>query len=266
MTVLVTRTGIATVDEPTDPHLNGIVELLRQSIPPECAGLTPYHAVNFAAFLAAAVTPPRNLRTVVLRCVRGSSQVRAVADWRVLGERLFLNGIAVAAEQRGRGWGGLLLDDGYELARQFGCTELALDVSLGNPGARRLYERHGFIEETYAEWSEAGLDGAVPDPSVRLLDWPSFVAHHSAYGFGDLRIGSEAGATTVRVVGASLRLPTDAPAGFAAALAEVVSTTRSYRIRRSAGAGTTGGFASFARMSRPLRAAELNEPVQRGDI
>ncbi|MEH0936285.1 GNAT family N-acetyltransferase [Micromonospora psammae] len=253
MSVLVTRAGVSAVDEPTDPHLGRIVELLRQSIPEECAGLTPYHAAGFTAFLAAAVAPPRGLRTVVLRCVRDSSGVRAVADWRVLGERLFLNGIAVAAGQRGRGWGGLLLDDGDDLARQLGCTELALDVSLGNPGARRLYERRGFTDEAYAEWTEARSDGAA-DPTVRLLDWPLFVAHHSAYGFGDLQIRSKAGATSVRVVGTALRLPADAPGpGLAAALAEVVPHTRCYRIGTTAGNGTTGAFARFARMSRPVQ-------------
>ncbi|MBM7493647.1 ribosomal protein S18 acetylase RimI-like enzyme [Micromonospora luteifusca] len=253
MTVLVTRTAIVTVDEPTDPHLDGIVELLRQSIPAECAGLTPVHAANFSAYLAAAVSPPRSLRTVMLRCVRDSSGVRAVADWRVLGGRLFLNGIAVAADQRGRGWGGLLLDDGCDLARRLGCTELALDVSVRNPGARRLYERRGFADETYAQWTEVTPDGSAPNPHVRLLDWPSFVAHHSAYGFGDLRVRSEAGATSVRVVGAALRLPAEVTGpGLAAALTEVVPATRCYRIRTVSGAGTTGGFAHFARMSRPV--------------
>ncbi|MCF0095792.1 GNAT family N-acetyltransferase [Micromonospora sp. MH99] len=255
MTVLVPRTGIVTVDEPTDPHLDGIVELLRQSIPAGCAGLTPYHATDFAAFLGAAVAPPSDLRTVVLRCVRDASRVRAVADWRVLGRRLFLNGIAVAAGQRGRGWGGLLLDDGYDLARHLGCADLALDVSLGNPRARRLYERRGFTDESYARWTEVRLDGVAPDPTVRLLDWPSFAAHHSAFGFGDLRIGWATGTTSVRVVGASLRLAADAPGpGLAAALAEVVPTSRCYRISstRKAEAGTADGFAHFARMSRPV--------------
>ncbi|MFY1620573.1 GNAT family N-acetyltransferase [Micromonospora sp. WMMD736] len=253
MTVLVPRFGIATVDEPTDPHLDGIVALLRQSIPAECAGLTPYHSATFAAFLSAAVAPPSDLRTVVLRYVRDPAGIRAVADWRVIGGRLFLNGIAVAAGHRGRGWGGLLLDDGHDLARQLGCADLALDVSVGNPGARRLYERRGFTDESYAQWTEVRLDPVAPEPAVRLLDWPSFAAHHAAYGFGDLRIGWATGTAGVRVVGASLRLAAEVPgAGLAAALARVLPITRCYRIGPTAEAGTSGGFARFARMSRPV--------------
>ncbi|MGC0415775.1 GNAT family N-acetyltransferase [Embleya sp. AB8] len=55
-----------------------------------------------------------------------------------------MDGIAVAADQRGTGIGGLLLAEIATLAHERGYRRIRLDVIDTNPRARALYERHGF--------------------------------------------------------------------------------------------------------------------------
>ncbi|WP_029288399.1 GNAT family N-acetyltransferase [Cellulomonas sp. HZM] len=54
-------------------------------------------------------------------------------------------GLGVAATHRGRGIGCALLVGCIDLARELGWRALSLSVEDGNTGARRLYERHGFV-------------------------------------------------------------------------------------------------------------------------
>jgi ribosomal protein S18 acetylase RimI-like enzyme len=57
---------------------------------------------------------------------------------------LVMDGIAVDAAHRGRGIGGLLLEEIVAVAAEHGCRRIRLDVIDANPRARALYERHGF--------------------------------------------------------------------------------------------------------------------------
>lgn len=58
---------------------------------------------------------------------------------------LLMDGIAVSATMRGRGVGTGLLHELMTYARDHGYQTIRLDVIDTNPGARRLYERNGFI-------------------------------------------------------------------------------------------------------------------------
>ncbi|MGY0232020.1 GNAT family N-acetyltransferase [Longispora urticae] len=58
---------------------------------------------------------------------------------------LVMDGICVDPALRGRGIGGLLLDEIGAVARDLGCARIRLDVIDANPRARALYERHGFV-------------------------------------------------------------------------------------------------------------------------
>ncbi len=58
---------------------------------------------------------------------------------------LLMDGISVATSMRGQGIGGTLLDRLTEYAVAQGLTHLRLDVVDTNPGAKRLYERKGFV-------------------------------------------------------------------------------------------------------------------------
>ncbi|KUH40665.1 MULTISPECIES: GNAT family N-acetyltransferase [Streptomyces] len=58
--------------------------------------------------------------------------------------QLVMDGIAVDAGVRGRGIGGLLLEEVAAVAAESGCREVRLDVIDTNPRARALYERRGF--------------------------------------------------------------------------------------------------------------------------
>lgn len=56
-----------------------------------------------------------------------------------------MDGIFVAAEARGQGVGGQLLDAVLAAAAQEGCRVVRLDVIDINPRAQALYERKGFV-------------------------------------------------------------------------------------------------------------------------
>ncbi|CAM5714850.1 GNAT family N-acetyltransferase OS=Streptomyces alboniger OX=132473 GN=CP975_33495 PE=4 SV=1 [Streptomyces alboniger] len=58
--------------------------------------------------------------------------------------QLLMDGIAVDADLRGRGVGGLLIEEVAAVAAERGCRQIRLDVIDTNPRARALYERLGF--------------------------------------------------------------------------------------------------------------------------
>ncbi len=60
----------------------------------------------------------------------------------------YLLAIAIDKELRGEGVGSALMDSTEERARACGSTQLSLDVSTRNEGARRLYERRGMTVES----------------------------------------------------------------------------------------------------------------------
>ena len=56
-----------------------------------------------------------------------------------------MDGIAVHKDYRGLGIGSQLLNGVVNHAREHGFATVRLDVIETNPGAKRLYERSGFI-------------------------------------------------------------------------------------------------------------------------
>jgi len=57
----------------------------------------------------------------------------------------YVNVLAVTDTWRGHGIGSRLLVEAERQARDGGCAAMSIIVSDKNPGARRLYERHGFV-------------------------------------------------------------------------------------------------------------------------
>ena len=84
-----------------------------------------------------------------------SASLVAVAGDRVIGhvlvhlERYGVAGLGMMVDVawRGRGVGGALVDAAIQSARDLGAHKLALQVWPHNTVARRLYLRHGFVEE-----------------------------------------------------------------------------------------------------------------------
>mgnify|MGYP006428236703 CR=1 FL=1 len=60
----------------------------------------------------------------------------------------YLQAIAVDEQLRGDGLGTLLMDSLEQQARKNGAARLSLDVSAGNQGATRFYERRGMTIES----------------------------------------------------------------------------------------------------------------------
>lgn len=73
--------------------------------------------------------------------------------------------LAVAPEAQGMGIGSKLIDYAAGIAREYGYAGLALDVSMENPSAQRLYERLGF--EVCAERQSPVRDV----PGHRYMEW-----------------------------------------------------------------------------------------------
>jgi ribosomal protein S18 acetylase RimI-like enzyme len=80
-----------------------------------------------------------------------------------------VNGLAVAPGRQGEGIGGRLLEAAIERSRRQNLRRLVLRVLSSNPGARRLYERHGFEVEG-ARREAFLLRGAYVDDLLMGLD------------------------------------------------------------------------------------------------
>lgn len=74
-----------------------------------------------------------------------------------------MDGIAVAPDVRGRGVGGLLIEEVAAVAAEQDCREIRLDVIDTNPRARALYERRGFtaVRTEHTPYLRRLLFGAV---------------------------------------------------------------------------------------------------------
>lgn len=72
-------------------------------------------------------------------------------------EELLMDGIAVAPEARGQGIGTAMLAAICDHARKVGKRAVRLDVINTNPGARKLYEREGFVAGDTTELEILGL-------------------------------------------------------------------------------------------------------------
>ena len=64
--------------------------------------------------------------------------------WCVAGEAQIMN-LAVAPEQRRKGYGYALLKAGLQCAREGACKSVLLEVRRSNAAAITLYEREGFV-------------------------------------------------------------------------------------------------------------------------
>lgn len=63
----------------------------------------------------------------------------------------YVNVLAVVPEERGKGHGSRLLEVADEIAGRLGLDGLSIIVSDGNSGARRLYERCGYVKTAERE-------------------------------------------------------------------------------------------------------------------
>jgi len=61
-------------------------------------------------------------------------------------DSLYVSSLAVAPGHRSKGVGGELMREAVELARWRKFAVVTLDVGVENEGARRFYERAGFVE------------------------------------------------------------------------------------------------------------------------
>jgi RimJ/RimL family protein N-acetyltransferase len=77
-------------------------------------------------------------------------------------------GMSMLAPYRGRGIGSRLLDAAIDWARQRSIRRLELEVLSNNPGARRLYERKGFMIEGCRRGAVA-VDGTFVDALAMAL-------------------------------------------------------------------------------------------------
>ncbi len=78
-------------------------------------------------------------------------------------------GMIVDARWRGRGVGGALVEAAVDWSRQRGAHKVALQVWTHNDAARRLYRRHGFVEEGFLHRHYRRRSGELWDAVVMGL-------------------------------------------------------------------------------------------------
>lgn len=74
-----------------------------------------------------------------------AAAVFSLYDRQAKPSQLLMDGITVHKDKRGQGIGSRLLDEIKQYGRDKGYNSVRLDVIDTNPGARRLYEREGFV-------------------------------------------------------------------------------------------------------------------------
>jgi ribosomal protein S18 acetylase RimI-like enzyme len=243
--------GIDHLDGQDRPAVKAAADLLAESVHESIRGLVPYHATRYPNFIAAALTPPPAVRTVLIRTITHAGKPVAVADWRVLESELFLNGLAVHEDFRGQRYGTRLLEDGLSLARSLGLPQLALDVASANTRAIALYNSVGFTDSHTAYWFNLTNDQlGAPGDRARVLDWPLFQPQRDAYGFADVSVRDDAGSVSrIRIVGTAMRLPSDRPVALdLQAMQAILGTSRAYAIGTEAVGVAGKPFARFRRM------------------
>ncbi|MEM9474881.1 MAG: GNAT family N-acetyltransferase, partial [Pseudomonadota bacterium] len=70
----------------------------------------------------------------------------------------YVNVLASYPEQRGKGFGSLLLDVADEIGRSTGSPQMSVIVASNNSGARRLYERKGYTKRATAPCVKNGWE------------------------------------------------------------------------------------------------------------
>lgn len=94
-----------------------------------------------------------------LAATSGKQILLAIDDERVVGVAVCFEGfstfagrpllnihdLVVTAACRGQGVGTMLLQAVAQRARELGCCRVTLEVDSSNPGAKKLYERSGFV-------------------------------------------------------------------------------------------------------------------------
>lgn len=117
----------------TELDLDQVLEIERASFP------SPWAREHFEFELS-------ENRWAVSRVVKRGDDVIAYAMVWHLHDELKINNIAVHAAWRRRGVGDWLLKRILDAGFAAGCRVARLEVRPSNGAARRLYERHGFIE------------------------------------------------------------------------------------------------------------------------
>ena len=84
------------------------------------------------------------LRAPVIKLIEDKYNKRIKLDNETDGDELYLDTIAVAPSQQGKGIGGLLLRHIIAYAKEQQFPKVGLLVDTKNPNAQRLYERTGF--------------------------------------------------------------------------------------------------------------------------
>jgi len=149
-----------------------LLELLQMSINIVDANFDqPVHTSGLVAILDEYARLPhiagrglsQEVRTNLITQLKAKSEKQillAIDDERVIGVAVCFQGfstfagrpllnihdLAVTTDYRGQGVGTLLLDAVAQRAKELGCCRVTLEVDTDNPGAKKLYDRSGFVK------------------------------------------------------------------------------------------------------------------------
>lgn len=141
---------MATLRTATPADLDAIMAIERAEFPADAWS---------AEAMAAELRAPHGRYLVAVDAV---DAVIGYAGVRVGGTQSDVQTIAVVPERRREGIGRALLVELLAEARRRGATEAFLEVRADNPGARRLYEAHGFAEAAIRRgYYPGGVDAVV---------------------------------------------------------------------------------------------------------
>jgi ribosomal protein S18 acetylase RimI-like enzyme len=173
-----------------------IVEVMRAGFDQAWLDITLYGCAGVEHYVEAQIRLGEPAHNRYMVC-RKEGAVVGVTEFRILGETLFWNNVAVLPAEQGSGVGATLLRAMVKEARGLGLRELSLDVLESNVKGLAGYERIGLrttAERSY--WRGAFPRGANPG-SFSVPDHSQAEVVHARFGFSQFSV--EGGGRTWKV-------------------------------------------------------------------
>lgn len=194
-------------------------------VEPEFFRTSIFSCPGYDRYLRQLAVLPARVRSNLLIGAYDNRELLGFAEWRRIGDVLFLNNLYVDPNCRGEGIGKNLIEFGKRLAVAEERITIALDAFASESKTIAWYERLGFQKErpsyTYSgpnPYGDSALDSISDnhthhsdlDHDFELADYSQSEAIHAAYGFSTLNLRSRDELFSVgRIAGRFFRLSSE---------------------------------------------------------
>jgi len=161
-------------------------EIMKTYLPAEVYELTTFSCSGYGKYVEVLLSMPVKWCESRFYGVYVDGKLVGFAEWRHLGDILFLNNICILPQRRGMGIGNILFKKGLEYAKRYGISAVCLDVFNWNIQAQTWYQEMGFQVMHETSWKvgeNIPRNDAENSRELILREYPQAEAAHLLYGF-----------------------------------------------------------------------------------